>query len=248
MMVFVIAISVACSSNIEKIPVEIPKELQGNNEAEAVIEDMTEAVNDCRTYMQKATRFAIEQEKNGKDSLSITQGLKVAMIAGKIMLSQRKIEQCHLQVDQLSNQLSEVQLSSLKNCINTLEDRIGEINTEELGLSDEELATIKKGGSLKFGNQESDVAQKEMDSIMALREEAIAQMKSEGSYKEPVQKPGNVVEPPLWFSIAFPILVIVLMLFIFIMGIRTFYKKVKRTVGDLGYVKNNLLGNIKNNK
>ncbi len=248
MIIVIIAISVGCSSNIEKVTVEIPPQLKDNKEAVEVIEDMTEAVNDCREYMQKATKFAIAQEKSGADSLSITQGLKVAMIAGKIMLSQKKIEKCHLRVDQLSKNLSRDQSFALVNCINNLEDRIGEINTEALGLSDEELAKLKKGDDLNYGNQTTDVSQKETDSITALREEAIDQMKSEGIYTEPAQKPGNVIEPPIWFSIAFPIFVIGLMIFIFFMGIRIFYKKIKRTVGDLSYVKNDVLKHIKNNK
>ncbi|MCW3788144.1 hypothetical protein [Plebeiibacterium sediminum] len=237
-------ILIACTSNIEKIPLEIPKELHGNKKAEAIIEDMTNAVNDCRNYMQKATKLAIKQMKSGNDSLSITQGLKIAMITGKIMLSQNKIEKYHNQVDQLSQDLSESQSMALINCVNSLEDKIGEINTEELGLSDEELTTLKNGGNLDFNNQKSNVSQKKIDSIMAMRNEAIGNMKPEGNYKEPIEKPGNVIEPPLWFSIAFPIVVVGLMIFIFFMGIHLFYKKVKRTVNDLSYVKNDVLRHV----
>ncbi len=245
LIIITMVVFTACSSNIEKIPIEIPKELQGNKDAEAVIEDMTDAVNDCRKYMQKATKFAIEQKKSGDDSLSITQGLKIAMIAGKIMLSQRKIEKCHNQVDQLSPNISESQSFALASCIKNLEDKIGEINTEALGLSDEELSTLKDGGSLDFNNPKTDASQKKIDSIMAMRKEAIGRMKYEGSYKEPIEKPGNVIEPPLWFSIAFPVFVVGLMIIILFMGIRMFYKKVKRTVNDLSYVKNDVLRHIK---
>ena len=63
----ILALAVAaCGSNkseVEKIQVEIPEVLTDNKDAKELVEDMTDAVNNCRANMATGAKFAIEQEK-----------------------------------------------------------------------------------------------------------------------------------------------------------------------------------------
>ena len=137
----------ACSGGkVEKIPLEIPHELQGNGEAEALIADMTDAVNDCRTATVKLARVAV---KNESDSLNRAQTLKMGVIAIGFAKAQGKMADCIRQAENMGENLTEAQHNSLMACLKKLENRSTEIddNPEALGMTQEELA--EKAGTKK---------------------------------------------------------------------------------------------------
>lgn len=190
--------------------------------------------------MAKAVKFSIAQEKSEADSLTMKQGLKVGVVAAKIMFAQKKMEEINDEVLLLKPELNEDQRIALEGIMAELESNIGNLDPETLGLSEEELAKFKAGEDLQISNVETRPAQGERDSLEILREEAISQMKREGIYEEPEETTGETKDVPLWLSIAFPVFVIGLIIFIFIFTIKTIVRKVKRSAGNFSYIKNEI--------
>ncbi len=237
----------SCESKpkVEKISPDIPKELQGVEEAEHLISEMSDVVFSIRKNMAKAAAFAIAQEKSDVDSLTVKQGLKVGVIAARMMLSQKKMEEIKEEVLLLKPGLSEQQCIALDGIMADLESSVGDINPEALGLSEEELAQLKAGDDLQFGDAESLADQRVSDSLNALRDEAIAQMKAEGNYEEPEASNAEGKDVPLWISIAFPIFVLGLMIFMLVFTIKRVVKKIKGSAGDFSFIKNEINKRIK---
>lgn len=232
----------SCGSKpkVEKITPDIPIELEGLVEVEDLISEMSDVVYALQKNMAKAVKFSIAQDKSESDSLTMKQGLKVGVVAAKMMLAQKKMEEIKDEALLLKPELSEDQWIALESILAELESNIGNLDPETLGLSEEELIQLKAGEGLQFGNVEPSPDQREMDSIQAFREEAIEQMKAEGIYEEPEETTGETKDVPLWLSIAFPVFVIGLIIFIFIFTIKTIVKKVKKSAGNFSYIKNEI--------
>lgn len=232
----------SCGSKpkVEKIIPDIPIELEGLVEVEELVFEMSDAVYSMQKNMAKAVKFSIAQEKNEADSLTMKEGLKVGVVAAKIMFAQKKMEEINDEVLLLKPELNEDQWLALESIMAEMESSIGNLDPETLGLSEEELAKFKAGEDLQFSNVETRPEQREIDSLEYLREEAISQMKREGIYEEPEEATDESKDVPLWLSIAFPVFVIGLMIFIFVFTIKSIVKKVKRSAGNFSYIKNEI--------
>ena len=234
----------SCSQK-HKVDYVIPPELQGQAEVIEAMDEMAEAVGECQLAMQKAVKFAIGLEKGQTDSLSMGQGIKGAFAVSKVMLAKKHMDEAKEKADLLKKDLSVLQIAVLDSVFKSLESHIGDINPEELGLSEEELAELKAGGNLNFGNmeEESPRSQAAKDSIEAEAAYIAEQhrlhdeyLKSQGLYEEPKTQ-SKAVETPMWVGIAFPILVLLLMGTFFVIKIKRFIKGVKRVANDVSYAK-----------
>ncbi len=218
----------ACGTNnsqVDKIKVEIPEALADNRNAKELIEDMTEAVNTCRNNMAVGAKFAIEQEKSGSDSLTFKQGFKAAKFAAKMMFAARKIEKIRDEAQELKPQLSQAEWTALETKLDELETRTGDLNPEDLGLSEEELAKFKEAGELHIGKEQNEIRDKEvmdknavseqqnMEDGLALRETEESIMQSVNANNEAQQADGNSEGGFGWIGILFVILVFVLIIF-----------------------------------
>lgn len=213
----------ACSGGkIEKVPLEIPPELQRNPQAEALIADMTDAVNDCRAATVKLARVALKSES---DSLSLTQSLKMGTIAIGFAKAQGKMEDCIRQAENMGESLTEAQHGSLMACLKKLENRSVEIdNPEALGMTQEEFQRFKEEGISISNLPNHEEAYTETDSLNEYRGEA------SGFMDEDFNK-GEEIEMPKFMHTLFPILVVGLIIFFAIRRVKKFFGKTK----EIGY-------------
>jgi hypothetical protein len=233
----------ACGANksqVEQIEVEIPAALNDNEDAKELIEDMTDAVNSCRENMAIGAQFAIEQEKSGSDSLTFKQGFKAAKFATKMMLSAKKIEKIREEALLLQPELSETDWLILETKLDELETSVGDLNPEDLGLSEEEIAKFKEDGELHLGNESSEAIeslneetalnQQDLESGMALRqlEEEISQSASANNQMQ--QEDSNSGSG--WIAIGFIVLVIGLVIFGVIISVRRILRRMKYTANN----------------
>lgn len=237
----------ACGTNkseVAEIQLEIPEVLMDNAEAKELIEDMTEAVNSTRMNMAEAAKFAIEQDKNGSDSLTFWQGIKAGKVALKMMLSAEKIEQVGEEAQLLKPNLSETEWMALDGKINELEAKVGDINPEALGLSEEEIAKLKAEEELLIGAEEKRVdsdpmaEQQDLERGMALREMEESQMQSANANNEMQQSASDEESFSGWVSILFVILVFVLILFGVVRRLKRAKRHFKNASNDFLHIKN----------
>ena len=238
----------ASCSQKRKVDYVVPANLKDQPEAVAVIDEMAEAVGECQAAMQKAVKFAISVEKNNTDSLSVGQGIKGAFAVSKVMLAKKHIDEAKDRAAVLSQELSVKQILALDSVIKQMESQIGDINTDELGLSEEELARLKAGGNLEFGSMldQTPQSQAAKDSIEAEAKYIQEQhrlhdewMKSQGVSHE-TSSSSKGIETPMWVGIAFPIIVLGLIIVFFVVKLRRFMKGIKRVAGEVEYVKTKL--------
>lgn len=233
----------ACGSNkseVEKIQVEIPEALTNNKDAKELVEDMTDAVNTCRHNMAIGAQFAIEQEKSGSDSLTVKQGFKAAKFAVKMMFAAKKIEKIRAKALELKPELSETEWTALETKLDALETSVGDLNPEDLGLSEEEIAKFKEEGELHLGNENSEaiesineetaINQQDVESGMALRqlEEEISQSASANNQMQEEESNSSSG----WGVLAFTILIIGLVIFGVIISVRRIMRKMKYTANN----------------
>ncbi|MEZ5106806.1 MAG: hypothetical protein R2757_20040 [Draconibacterium sp.] len=213
----------ACSgSKIEKVPLGIPSELQGNPQVEALIADMTDAVNDCRAATVKLARVALKSES---DSLSLTQSLKMGTIAIGFAKAQGKMEDCIRQAENMGESLTEAQHGSLMACLKKLENRSVEIdNPEALGITQEEFERFKEQGIAISNSSNHEKAYTEADSLDEYHGEASGFMDDDFNR-------GEVIEMPKFIHILFPVVVIGLIIFFAIRRVKKFFGKTK----EIGY-------------
>jgi hypothetical protein len=213
----------ACSdSKIEKIPLEIPLELKGNTQAEALISEMTDAVNDCREATIKIARVAI---KNESGSPGLMQSVKLGNVSIGFANAQSKIADCISRAGDMSESLTESQHSSLMACINNLEKRSVEIdNPEALGMTPEEFEQFKQENIAMSNMSDEEMPYNEADTINEYRSGATGYMDEDFNS-------GEVIEMPRFMHILFPVFVIGLIVFIVI-------RRIKKAIGktkELGY-------------
>jgi hypothetical protein len=233
----------ACGSNkseVEKIQVEIPEALTNNKDATELIDDMTDAVNTCRNNMAIGAKFALDHEKSGVDSLTVKEGFKAAKFAAKMMFAAKKIEKIRGKALELKPELSETEWTALEAKLDALETSVGDLNPEDLGLSEEELAEFKEKGELHLGNGSSEAIelneeetasnQQDLESGMALRklEEEISQSASANNQMQQEESNGGSG----WFVLVFTILVIVLVIFGVIISVRKIIRRMKYTANN----------------
>jgi hypothetical protein len=241
----------ACSSNkseVEKIEVQIPTELQNNDDAKELVEDMTDAVNSCRENMAIGAQFAIEQEKSGSDSLTMKQGFKAAKFAAKMMFAAKKIEKIRAEALELKPELSETEWTVLEVKLDALETSVGDLNPEDLGLSEEDLAKFKEEGELHLGNENSEAVelvneetasnQADLESGMALRELEESIIQSANGNNEMEQAENNSEGGLGWIGILFTILVIVLVVIGVRRSIRSYKRKFRNASDTFSQVRN----------
>lgn len=223
----------ACSGGkIEKVLLGIPSELQGNPQAEALIAEMTDAVNDCRAATVKLARVALKSES---DSLSLTQSLKMGAIAIGFAKAQGKMEDCIRQAENMGESLTEAQHGSLMACLKNLETRSVEIidNPEALGITQEEFERFKEQGIAISNSSNHEDAYTEADSLDEYHGEASGFMDDDFNR-------GEVIEMPKFMHILFPIVVIGLIIFFAIRRINKFFGKTK----EIGYTISSMKGKI----
>lgn len=242
LLAFLLAACGGNTSEVEPIAVEIPVALNSNADAKELIEDMTDAVNTCRENMAIGAKFAIEQEKNGSDSLTVKQGFKAAKFAAKMMLSAKKIEKIRAEALELKAELNETDWLILETKLDELESSVGDINPEAIGLSEEDIAKMKTEEELHFGELEEVVEkdpvteQQDLESGMALREMEESIMQSANANNE-IQDTENKSDSN-WLNIAFTILVIVLVVYGLMRTIKSYKRKLRAANGNFEYVRN----------
>ncbi|SMO80367.1 hypothetical protein SAMN06265379_10837 [Saccharicrinis carchari] len=246
-------ILIACGSNkskVEEIQVEIPAALNDNTVAKELIEDMTDAVNSCRQNMATGAKFAIEQEKSGSDSLTVRQGFKAAKFAAKMMIAAKKIEKVKDEALQLKEQLNATEWAALETKLDELETRVGDLNPEDLGLSEEEIARFKAEGELHIGKEamaktdepvtEKELAanQEDLENGAALREleESVVQTANENDKMQ--QAENDSAGGSGWFVILFIILVFVLIIFGVTRRVKSYKQKFRNTSNTFSQIRN----------
>jgi Sec-independent protein translocase protein TatA len=222
----------ACSGGkIEKIPLEIPQELQSDQQATALITEMTDAVNDCRAATVKIARVAVESELG---SPSLTQSLKMGAISIGFAKAQEKMANCIRLAEDMAGSLTEAQHGKLMACLKDLESRSVEIdNPKDLGMTPEEFERFKKENIALSNMPNEEVNYNDTDSLDEYRGEASGFM-DDGFNK------GEAIEMPRFMHILFPVLVIGLMVFFGIRRIKKFFGKTK----EIGYTISNTKSKI----
>lgn len=234
----------ACGSHenkVTEIPIEIPAALTNNKDAETLIKEMTDAVNTCQNNMAIGAQFAIEQEKSGSDSLTVKQGFKAAKFAAKMMFAAKKIEKIRAKALELKPELSETEWTALEAKLDALETNVGDLNPEDLGLSEEEIANFKAEGELHIGEDENVVEeeivanQQDSESGMALRQME-AEIMQEAQANNNSQNSNN--ESSGTSAILFTILVIVLVIIGVVLTIRKYLRKIRNARDTFGQIRN----------
>lgn len=240
---------VACgpkNSEVEKIKVEIPEALRENAEAKELIEDMAEAVNSCRNNMAIGAQFAIEQEKSGSDSLTFKQGIKAAKFAAKMMFAAKKIEKIREKTQLLKPELSDAEWLALETKIDELETSVGDINPQDLGLTEDEIRVLKTKDEWSTEEdlivledmevEEQTTNQEDLESGMALREMEQELMQSANTNSETQQT--ETESDSNWKSIAFTLLIIVLVIFGIMRSVRVYKRKFRNASDTFSQVRN----------
>lgn len=237
----------ACGShetNIAEIATEIPEELSQNKEAKALIEDMTDAVNSCRENMTVGAKFAIEQEKSASDSLTFKQGVKAAKVAAKMMFSAKKIEKIRDKAEQLKPELSTAEWIALEAKLDELEKSVGDLNPEDLGLSEEEFASVRAEGELQIGNEQHTIkeelvaTQKNLEDGAALRKMETEIAQSADADNKMQQAENNSESGFGWFGILIIILVFILIIVGIKRSIRASRQKLRNASNSFHMMKN----------
>ncbi len=190
-LLFLALLMFSCSDK-PTVKYNIPEELEENKEAVEIIEDMALAVSKLNKGMQEAAKFSIALEK-GKSEMSMKQMLKSTMMVQDIANAKDEIGNIREKAKSLQKDLRAREITALNRELSYIEKQIGNIDTEALGLSKEEVEHLKNGGFLSFGSEEiSPEKQARLDSMKAEQEYIEEQhklheqfLKDEGLWEEP---------------------------------------------------------------
>ncbi|MCU4175488.1 hypothetical protein [Carboxylicivirga sp. N1Y90] len=238
------------SCNNNSLEYTIPAELEGNEQAIEIMNEMASAAGDCQLAMQKAVKFSVQREGDSTKELSAGEGIKAGLAVSRVMLAKNNMDEAKEKAKLLREDLSPEQMRVLENVLADLESQIGNIDTKKIGLSDEELARLEADEDINFGNMLAESPEKKAvrDSLEAEAAYVAEQhklhnewLRSQGRADEITDYSANAdnsVETPMWLGIAFPILVLLLMLGFFILKARRFYRGIRKVADDVSYAKN----------
>ncbi len=217
-------ISTSCINNSNKgIKVDIPTELQGNKEAVALINDMTSEITKIKASTGELFEMTGGKDIDSTSELSKKQTLIMMKAGLKMAKASHKVEKIRESGDLLKQNLTASQAIALDNVFEQLEHSISEIDFEKYGFDEEELMAMK---------EEEAKEQAAIDSINALREEAIQAQKDDGTYVDYSAKKSNEIKGiPKILSTLFPLAVLGLAVFMVFRGIKRFRGRIK----DIGY-------------
>ncbi len=174
------------------IKYSVPEELEDNKEAIEIIKDMALEVSKLNKAMQESVKFSIALEK-GQSDMSMKKMLESTMMVQNIANAKDEIVTIREKAKSLEKDLRTRQKTALNRELSYIEKQIGNIDTEALGLSKEEVEHLKNGGILSFGSEKiSPEKQAQLDSMKAEQEYIEEQhklheqfLKDEGLWEEP---------------------------------------------------------------
>lgn len=240
------------SCNNNSLEYTIPAELEGNEQAIEIMNEMASAAGDCQLAMQKAVKFSVQREGDNSKELSAGEGIKAGLAVSRVMLAKSNMDEAKEKAELLREDLTPEQMIILEDVLTGLESQIGNIDTKNIGLSEEQLAQLESGGDVNLGNmfEESPEKKMKLDSIEAEAAYVAEQQKlhnewlrSQGRADEITDYSANAdnsTETPMWLGIAFPIFVLLLMLGFFIIKARRFYRGIRKVADDVSYAKNQI--------
>lgn len=123
---------------------EIPVELQNNEQAIEYLTDLDKTVTKFNNRVMDLAVLTGGKDINNSDSLTTGQKLKLAKIAGQFMLASKKIEELIDNKSAIESTLNESELKAFTIRCRELENKMGNLNFEELGLNEEQIAGLKQ--------------------------------------------------------------------------------------------------------
>lgn len=224
--IFLLLLFCSCAQNTS-IDYEVPQLLKENKDATALINEMAKAVSIAQQGMQNAAEFATEQVNTNSDSLSIKQLVKISKFTFKIHQAKTRMDKIQTKAGLLAESLPQAQADSLLHVLSRLEARIGDINPEDFGFSEDELKRFKTDAPLSSRTDELEsIPQNNMDTIDAESAEFMEQYINNNEYlskselnDEPKIEDKN--EPSIWIGIACLVgLILIIIVFMIFMGLK----------------------------
>lgn len=134
---------------------EIPVELQNNELAVEYLTDLDKTVNKFNKRVMDLAVLTGGKDLNNADSLTTGQKLKLAKIAGQFMLVSKNIEKLIENKTAIEKTLTATELKAFTIKCNELENKMGNLNFEELGIDEQQVAGLKqKFDEYKIHNQQ----------------------------------------------------------------------------------------------
>lgn len=203
----------ACTTNVEPIVYDVPDCLVGSVEVETFI-------NNYAIAGAKMISFSLELSSDA----SFAKKAKVSMSMPKVA---KQIKELKANRHQIEKDLTEEQKKAFDKVVYRIEASIGQKRVDIYAVDESEMAANR---ALKSEQQT------EIDSETAIREEAIAQMKADGTGEEP-EASSNEIEMPMFMQILLPIIILGIIIFSIVMGIKKMTGKVKEFGSSMGGVK-----------
>lgn len=215
--VVAVFITVSCSTkNIDPVVYDVPNNLKGNAEVELFLSELASAGGEiiaCKSELGSDASFA----KKAKSAVALSK----ATSAIKDLKEEAKA---------LELNLNDEQKKSFEKVIYRIEVSVGQMRLDIDAIDESDMVAT---AALKSEQKA------EIDKETAEREQAIAQMKEDGTWKEPKAN-SSEIKMPKFMHILFPILIFGAIIFSIVMTIRKKAAKFKEISYSMGEAKDAL--------
>ncbi len=210
--IIILFMFLSCSQDTKEkeVTYEIPQTLQNNQEAVTIIEEMATNVQEINEGMTASVKTGLKVKKTaekGEDATKIEKWISIARM-GKSMFTvydiskaQEHIDSLHQQAERLKKDLTSEQISALDTTLARIEKQVGYIDTEALGISEEELAKMKEEDSTHI---DLNIGQDE------------AEEHNETQYNTEYDEDTETTDMPMWAIIAMTVGMMLLMVVIYV--------------------------------